>query len=151
MNQLLSVNPSRRILNIAVWLSLSLFYAFYYCLTEAKLTFDLYLPLTKAGLHIDSDFLLWFVWCGVVSLVSTMMVVKTDRSAYGWKWFLDLTLVTILTVVVMAVLTVIVDFSQFLRDAEAKEVLVAIYTVFLISGLIANLSMAAIVLVVARK
>jgi len=150
MRLTLLVGPSRRTFNFAVWFALSLFYAVQYLLAKATLRFDLILPVTKAGVHIDCDLLLWFVWCVVVSSVSSVLVERTAQSTYRWKWFRDLALVTVLTVVSIAALDVILEFSQFVQDPEAKYFWYAIYTTFLIIGLATNLLMATLVLLVAK-
>jgi hypothetical protein len=76
---------------------------------------------------------LWFIWCFVVSLVS--LIISERKKLMGTiRWILCVIAINISTLVVITVVDLILQFEQYSRDAEARELLPAVVYIFLIYG-----------------
>ena len=128
--------PSRRfVINVAVWLALSLFYEVYSLLSKTQIVSTLQVALRNAHIYIATNLTLWCVWCGLVSLVSTAVVVHVSAET------------SICTVVVLAVFGVIItSFLSPNGDQEAKMFVISIADTVLFYGLATNLFIACVLL-----
>jgi glucan phosphoethanolaminetransferase (alkaline phosphatase superfamily) len=138
--------PSRRfVINVAVWLALSLFYEVYSLLSKTQIVSTLQVALRNAHIYIATNLTLWCVWCG---LVSTAVVVHVSaETSVRRQWLFDLALITICTVVVLAVFGVIItSFLSPNGDQEAKMFVISIADTVLFYGLATNLFIACVLL-----
>lgn len=148
-----SLPSPRFLINVAVWLALSLFYEVYSLSSKTRIVSTLEVALRNAHVYIATNLTLWCIWCGIVSLVSTAVLIRVSTEASARRqWLFDLALITICTVVVLAVFGVIItSFLSPNGDQEAKMFVISIADTVLFYGLATNLSIACLLLGLAKS
>jgi hypothetical protein len=142
---------SRANLNVAVCLALSLFFPCYYYFSKTILLWRLQQSVARLGVTSQIDLYLWCLWCGVVALISSAVAVERPDARDRRLWFIDLAIVTTVTVLCVAALSFISNaLYSPPPDPETNGFIEAIFMVFLIAGLIVSVGMAGAVFLVAK-